>query len=108
MTIIIILLALLFILLIPFLFIVDLFLILFAILIIISDISVLKQARGKKGAIEMVVDDTMEALDEVTDIKDYAADAVEIVTEAASEVANKFATAASVGAEAVKESIDAL
>ncbi|MBO5378730.1 MAG: hypothetical protein J6A90_00220 [Clostridia bacterium] len=77
-------------------------------MIIISDASIIKETKGKKGAIKMVVDDTMEALDEVTDIKDYAADAATVAAEAVSEVADKFATAASAGAEAVKESFEAL
>ncbi|MBQ4108663.1 MAG: hypothetical protein IJC80_04600, partial [Clostridia bacterium] len=70
MTVLIILFVLLCIILIPLLIVVDIALVIFAIMIIISDASIIKETKGKKGAMKMVVDDTMEALDEVTDIKD--------------------------------------
>lgn len=59
-------------------------LLLFTLLLVISDISTIKsktlpnqKRRNKdKGVCEMVVDDTMEALNEVGDVVDLAADAV--------------------------------
>ena len=94
--------------LIPLLTFINIFLFVFSLLLIIANVSILKSAKGKSGAIKMVVDDTMEALDEVTDVKDYAAEAVEIAAEAVVDVAGTVATVASAGAEAVIESIEAL
>lgn len=59
-------------------------LLLFTLLLVVSDISTIKsktlpnqKRRNKdKGVCEMVVDDTMEALNEVGDVVDLAADAV--------------------------------
>lgn len=62
----------------------EIVMLLFTLLLVISDISTIKsktlpnQKRRKKdmGVCEMVVDDTMEALSEVGDVVDLAADAV--------------------------------
>jgi hypothetical protein len=62
----------------------EIVMLLFTLLLVISDISTIRsktlpnQKRRKKdmGVCEMVVDDTMEALSEVGDVVDLAADAV--------------------------------
>ncbi len=75
---------------IPAVIVVELALLFFTLLLVIADISTLtsKSARGEKlkeedkGVCEMVVDDTMEALSEVGDVVDLAADAVIITASA--------------------------
>lgn len=100
--------------------IIELFLLLFTLLLIISDISTIKsktlpnqkRKQEDKDVCEMVVDDTVEALEEVADVVDVAADAIvytgATVASATNEIATGVANAVDASVETLNDDIKEL